>query len=154
SNPNSIEGADAADITDTDYGPTTSEVPFRQFAVLQDLIDDRGTMWIRHGKPDVQLNTTGGLAIEAWEYKHPGEAPIVLFFKEADFDGSSGASVLVPTIAGRDGISMEQICGKLMDICPRLQVGPTIGSSAGTDIPVARGGRGARGVMATGSVLR
>jgi hypothetical protein len=153
-----------------DYSGTVGEsVPFRQFAITQDLIDDRGLIWIRHGKPDIMLHTTGGYAEEAWQYRRAGEPPIVLFFKEANFQGTTGASTLIPTIAGTDGIAMQQLCGQLNGMCDQLQPGSLLGESGfasagasttgrgntnfGTSF-AGRAGNGRRGVMATGVPLQ
>lgn len=95
-------------------------VPFRNFAIQQDLIDDRGAVWIRHGKPDTQLRTSGGTAKEAWMYRRAGEEPLILFFAETDFDGTAGASVLVPTIAGADLQQIGQLCGAGLGMCDEL----------------------------------
>lgn len=97
------------------------KVPFRIFSVTQDLIDDRGVVWIRHGKPDLKTQTVGGTAGEAWLYRRQGEAPLVLYFSEADFDGSAGASVLIPTPAGGSAEAINQLCGGGIGLCDRLQ---------------------------------
>ncbi len=97
-----------------------ANVPFRSFAIQQDAIDDRGAIWIRHGKPDTRLQTSGGTAQEAWMYRRPGEEPLILFFAETDFDGTAGASVLVPTIAGADLQQIGQLCGAGLGMCDEL----------------------------------
>ncbi len=94
--------------------------PFREFAVTQDLLDDRGVIWIRHGKPTERAMTAGGTAMEAWRYERAPEADLVLFFAEADFDGTSGASVLVPTPAASGGRVIHQLCGGAKGMCDEL----------------------------------
>lgn len=149
-----VAGLEQASVTDADYSSVVGgDVPFRQFSITQDILDDRGVIWIRHGKPDIQQGTTGGTAKEAWQYRRPGEPPLVVFFGEADFDGTAGASVLISTVAGRDGIAMDQLCGQLNGMCDRLQPGSTVGS-AGVGQFAGATGSGRRGTMATGGMLR
>ena len=114
--------ADADLASDNTYSALVGvKVPFRVFSVTQDLIDDRGIVWIRHGKPDLKTVTVGGTAGEAWLYRRSGEPALVLFFAEADFDGSTGASVLVPTPAGGLPEAINQLCGGGMGMCDGLQ---------------------------------
>ncbi|MBL0179762.1 MAG: GWxTD domain-containing protein [Gemmatimonadetes bacterium] len=114
--------AEADLASDNTYsGLVGVKVPFRVFSVTQDLIDDRGMVWIRHGKPDLKTVTVGGTAGEAWLYRRLGEPALVLFFAEADFDGSTGASVLVPTPAGGLPEAINQLCGGGMGMCDGLQ---------------------------------
>lgn len=112
-----------ADLATTNaYASTVGiKVPFRIFEVQQDLMDDRGIIWIRHGKPDLKTATVGGTAGEAWLYRRAGEPALVLFFAEADFDGTTGASVLVPTPAGGLPEAINQLCGGGMGMCDWLQ---------------------------------
>lgn len=83
-------------------------------------MDDRGAIWVRHGKPDDRRFTSGGLALEAWLYQRGVDAGLVLFFIESDFDGQSGASVLVPTPAGLNGLGINQLCGGGGGFCDQL----------------------------------
>lgn len=83
-------------------------------------MDDRGAIWVRHGKPDDRRFTSGGLAMEAWLYVRGVDAGLVLFFIESDFDGQSGASVLVPTPAGLNGLGINQLCGGGGGFCDEL----------------------------------
>ncbi|MES2124828.1 MAG: hypothetical protein V4503_09105 [Gemmatimonadota bacterium] len=124
-----------------------ADVPFRQFGIGQDVLDDRGVIWIRHGKPDREQGTIGGTAKAVWMYDRPGEAPLVLFFAEVDFDGTSGASVLIPTPIGSDGQALEQLCGQINGMCDRLQPGNTVGVAGN-----GRFGAGRSGALTTGRV--
>ncbi|MEO8479104.1 MAG: hypothetical protein ABI542_05665 [Gemmatimonadota bacterium] len=83
-------------------------------------MDDRGAIWVRHGKPDDRRFTSGGLAMEAWLYQRGIDAGLVLFFIESDFDGQSGASVLVPSPAGLNGLGINQLCGGGGAFCDEL----------------------------------
>lgn len=123
-----LSGGDAAAEANADlatveaYSSTVGiKVPFRIFDVTQDLIDDRGIIWLRHGKPDLKTTTVGGTAGEAWLYRRSGEPSLVLFFAETDFDGSTGASVLIPTPAGGSPEAINQLCGGGVGLCDGLQ---------------------------------
>lgn len=110
--------------------------PFREFAIVQDVLDDRGVTYIRHGKPTERTMTSGGTAMEAWRYERAPDPDLVLFFAEADFDGTSGASVLVPTPAADGGRVIHQLCGGARGMCDELirfaaSEGP-LNSGAGT----------------------
>lgn len=142
------EGSKDVDVASQDnYAATLgANVPFRQFGIGQDVIDDRGVIWIRHGKPDKEQGTIGGTAKAAWQYDRPGEPPLVLFFAETDFDGTSGASVLIPTPAGSDGLALDQLCGQINGMCDRLQPGNTVGVQGGSMAGGRRGGRGPAGL--------
>jgi hypothetical protein len=136
------ESADNLAFNDALAATVGVNVPFRIFQVTQDLMDDRGIIWIRHGKPDIKAQTSGGLAMEGWLYKRPGEEPLVLFFGEADFDGTSGASVLIPTPAGSSAEAINQLCGAGLGLCDRLMpdaVGAGLGSM-GSGQPRQRAG--------------
>lgn len=119
--------------------------PFREFAVTQDVLDDRGVIWIRHGKPAERAMTAGGTAMEAWRYERAPEEDLVLFFAEADFDGTSGASVLVPTPAAAGGRVIHQLCGGGRGMCDDLI---RFGASEG---PVTSGLGGTRRVVRAGA---
>lgn len=97
-----------------------TDAPFREFAINQDVLDDRGTIWIRHGKPTERTYTSGGVAMEGWRYNRAPEPDLILFFAEADFDGQSGASVLIPTPAGERGLAINQLCGNAKGMCDEL----------------------------------
>lgn len=149
----SAESAQSAVTASQDsYAATLgADVPFRQFGIGQDVLDDRGVIWIRHGKPDREQGTIGGTAKAVWMYDRPGEAPLVLFFAEVDFDGTSGASVLIPTPIGSDGQALEQLCGQINGMCDRLQPGNTVGVAGNRRF----GGRlsaGRSGALSTGNL--
>jgi hypothetical protein len=105
----------------SEFLPTLgSGSPFREFAIVQDVLDDRGTIWIRHGTPKERTYTSGGVAMEGWRYDRAPEPDLILFFAEADFDGQSGASVLIPTPAGERGLAINQLCGNAQGMCDEL----------------------------------
>jgi hypothetical protein len=92
------------------------EGPFRAFRTEQSVLDDRGVVWIRYGKPSRSGRSAGGDALEVWAYDNP-EGEIVLQFREEDFDGQVGASMLVPSLLGTPGWSRDQFCGISRRFC-------------------------------------
>lgn len=117
----SIEGSERNRSPVSDYlGTIGVATPFRDFGITQDVLDDRGVIWIRHGKPTERTQTSGGTAMEGWRYTRAPEPDLVLFFAETDFDGTSGASVLVPTPAGMGGLVINQLCGNQQGMCDEL----------------------------------
>lgn len=90
--------------------------PFRTFRTTQTLIDDRGVIWIRHGKPTKVARTSDGVALEAWRYDRP-EGSLVLHFREESFDGQAGASVLVPSLITANPLQREQLCAVDQSLC-------------------------------------
>lgn len=117
----SMESAERARTGVQEYGETVGgNAPFREFAISQDVMDDRGVIWIRHGKPTERTYTSGGTAIEGWRYERAPEADLILFFAETDFDGQSGASVLIPTPVTSGGLAINQICGNASGMCDEL----------------------------------
>ncbi|MES1259085.1 MAG: hypothetical protein ABUL71_00725, partial [Gemmatimonadota bacterium] len=93
-----------------------SRSPFKVFASPQALIDDRGVVYIRQGAPDASAHTTRGESLEMWVYDRPG-TPLVLSFKEIDFDGQAGASQLVPTLLTENPLLRDQLCYLKASIC-------------------------------------
>jgi hypothetical protein len=117
----SIEEEERARTGVQEYAETIGgNAPFREFGITQEVMDDRGVIWIRHGKPTERSYTSGGTAIEGWRYARAPEADLVLFFAEADFDGQSGASVLIPTPVTAGGLAINQICGGASGMCDEL----------------------------------
>lgn len=110
---------------------------FRSLRSSQAVLDDRGVIWIRHGKPDKTARTADGLALEVWRYDRP-EGPLLLQFKEQNFDGQVGASVLTPTLVTADPRQRDQLCHLDTTLCsmnadPRssqLQAGSVRGAGA------------------------
>ncbi|MEI2721120.1 MAG: hypothetical protein V9E87_13480 [Gemmatimonadales bacterium] len=90
--------------------------PFRAFRTTQTLIDDRGVIWIRHGKPTKVARTADGVALEAWRYDRP-EGSLLLQFREENFDGQSGASVLVPSLVTANPLQRDQLCALDQSLC-------------------------------------
>jgi hypothetical protein len=153
--PSESEALSADNLAANDAMSATVDinVPFRIFQVTQDLIDDRGIIWIRHGKPDIKSQTTGGVAVEGWLYKRPGEEPLVLFFGEADFDGTAGASVLIPTPAGSSAEAINQLCGAGLGLCDRLMA-DGMGAGRGAQFSGQQRQRAGNEVRASPNLIR
>jgi hypothetical protein len=90
--------------------------PFRAFRTEQELLDDRGVVWIRYGKPARSVRTAGGESLEVWAYDLPS-GELILQFREEDFDGQVGASMLVPSLLNTPGYSRDQFCGVSRRFC-------------------------------------
>jgi hypothetical protein len=117
----SIDDGERERTAVSEYAATLGPgVPFREFGIEQDLLDDRGVIWIRHGEPTERTYTSGGTAMEGWRWARAPEPDLVLFFAETDFDGTSGASVLVPSPAAAGGLVINQICGNAKGMCDEL----------------------------------
>ncbi len=67
--------------------------PIRDYVPGQGELDDRGVIFVRQGAPDARRLGAGTL-IESWIYERPG-GPLVVYFTESLFDGSSGNTALV-----------------------------------------------------------
>lgn len=80
-------------------------------------LDDRGLVYIRQGEPDKTARTVGGESLVLWLYDRP-ENPLLLSFREMDFDGQIGASVLTPTTMGADPLQRQQLCHLDVRLCP------------------------------------
>jgi len=127
----------------------SGDLPFRLLKASEDVLDDRGLMYLRHGPPDKQARTTGGEAMELWLYDLP-TGPKFLSFKEIDFDGQAGASRLVPTLMGTSVLARNQVCHLKPSLCsfdadPR-GANTTIGIR-GVDCPPERPCPGIEGQM-------
>ncbi|MDZ4259578.1 MAG: hypothetical protein U0994_13165, partial [Gemmatimonadales bacterium] len=103
------------DLDATNLGSNSAIYTFRS---SQDFLDDRGVVYVRHGAPEQRKATVGGVAMEIWRYQRPG-GDIVLSFKEVDFDGQAGASVLVPSLLTEDPYFRDQLCGIEVSLCPQ-----------------------------------
>ena len=103
------------------------DTPFDYYRPVQDLVDDRGVIWIRHGPPDAVAQTHNGEAVEVWRYER-ANGPLILQFRESDFQGSTGASTLVPTVLSMSPAIRNQVCAVDMSIC-------STGSSRTTPLP-------------------
>jgi hypothetical protein len=90
--------------------------PFFAFHTAQQALDDRGIVWIRYGKPTRSVRSAGGEALEVWAYDDL-TPPLVLQFRETNFDGQVGASSLVPTLIDVPGRYRDQFCSILMSLC-------------------------------------
>ncbi|MES2305622.1 MAG: hypothetical protein V4558_08945 [Gemmatimonadota bacterium] len=90
----------------------------RQFKSSTIVFDDRGFVYIRQGPPDHFARTVGGQAIEGWSYERDGGTPLVLYFKEEDFDGQAGASALTPQILTSYPQERGQLCQLDPATCP------------------------------------
>jgi hypothetical protein len=93
----------------------------RYFQPPQDLLDDRGTVWIRHGPPTKSRQSNGVEAAEIWRYER-AEGPLVLQFRSAAFRGTNGVSVLIPSLLTVAPGVRNQICALETSICSRLGV--------------------------------
>ncbi len=84
-------------------GAITSELAWREYRRWQINFDDRGVVWMRFGKPDqIAMNTPlqGQAGYVTWKYMVDGQ-PMLVHFREVDFDGSSGATdMAVGVVAG------------------------------------------------------
>jgi len=67
--------------------------PIRDYIPTQGELDDRGVIFVRHGEPDAR-RLGAGTSIESWIYLRDS-GPLVVYFTEALFDGSSGNTMLV-----------------------------------------------------------
>ncbi len=90
--------------------------PFRAFRTTQEILDDRGIVWIRYGKPTKIVSSAGGEALQVWAYDNITPR-LVLQFREEDFDGQVGASRLVPTLIDVAGRFRDQFCGIERPLC-------------------------------------
>ena len=97
-------------------GVVGAAMPFHSFKTSQSLIDDRGLVYLRFGKPDQSASTHDGIALELWRYNFP-EGPMVLSFREVDFDGQIGASELVPSLITADLRQRNQLCHLDTSLC-------------------------------------
>lgn len=89
----------------------------RAFSASIEWLDDRGLVLIRHGEPDKSARTVGGESLVLWLY-HRAKGPLLLTFRETDFDGQVGASVLTPTAMGADPLQRQQLCHLDVQLCP------------------------------------
>jgi GWxTD domain-containing protein len=94
-----------------------ADAPFRYYKPVQDQVDDRGVVWIRHGKPDKVVSNINDIAVEVWTYHLP-TGPLVLQFREADFGGSAQANTMVPTLLTISPGILDQICDPETLPCP------------------------------------
>lgn len=83
--------------------------PFHAFRTSQTLLDDRGAAYVRHGQPDEIATTKAGISVELWKYERPRD-PLLLGFTEVDFDGTAGASKMVPSLLSISPQLRDQLC--------------------------------------------
>ncbi len=103
-----------------------SDAPFRYYQPVQDLVDDRGVIWIRHGKPDEVARSIADIAAEVWTYHLP-TGPLVLQFREADFGGNAEANTLVPTLLTVSPGVLNDLCSPETLPCPAFpKFGPIV----------------------------
>ena len=98
-----------------------ADAPTRYFQPSQDVLDDRGAVWIRHGPPTKSRQSNGIEGVEIWRYERP-EGSLVLQFRKAAFRGTSGVSVLVPSLMTISPGLRNQVCPLEPSICSRLGV--------------------------------
>ncbi len=120
--PGEYMGGDDPDLVaeilrlDSDHRNLGAAGAFREFRSSQAVLDDRGVIWLRHGKPDKVARTTDGLSLEVWRYERP-EGALVLQFREENFDGQVGASVLVPSLVTANPMQRDQLCHLEQSLC-------------------------------------
>lgn len=122
-------GALAAQVTDGQLIASQMKAlglggPFRAFRTTQDVLDDRGVVWIRYGKPDKLVSSAGGKAMQVWAYDHI-EPRLVLQFQEENFVGQAGATRLVPTLINEAGRFRDQFCGVEPSLCAAITSDPS-----------------------------
>lgn len=83
-------GTMSADLYDRNAGIGS---PIRDYIPTQGELDDRGVIFVRHGEPDAR-RLGAGTSIESWIYLRES-GPLVVYFTEALFDGSSGNTALI-----------------------------------------------------------
>ena len=93
------------------------EVSNRYYRPIQDQIDDRGMAYIRHGPPTITARTHSGEALEIWRYDRSDD-PLILQFREADFDGRMDATVMVTSLLSLPVPLRNQICHVDVTLCP------------------------------------
>jgi hypothetical protein len=94
-----------------------SESPDRYYHPVQDELNDKGVIWIRHGAPTSKAQNHSGPPFEIWRYERP-EGPLILYFREVDFEGSAMPNELVPTILDASPVVLNQVCGLDTTLCP------------------------------------
>ncbi|HEY4321605.1 MAG TPA: hypothetical protein VGM77_10585 [Gemmatimonadales bacterium] len=93
--------------------------PFRFVRQSQEILDDRGVVYMRHGPADqVATGSLGGTAMEVWKYNLP-TGPLVLQFQQKDFSGTVSASVLMPTLVTGNAETRDQVCYLETSLCSR-----------------------------------
>ncbi|HET9134694.1 MAG TPA: hypothetical protein VFN90_10340 [Gemmatimonadales bacterium] len=97
--------------------------PFRAVPDPDRLLDDRGRVWLRFGRPDKMATAAGGEALQVWVYER-FEPPLVAQFREANFDGLSGASRLVPSLVDAPPRFRDQFCGLVISLCTSTNATP------------------------------
>ncbi len=95
--------------------------PLRTVGIFQQLLDDRGILYVRHGPPDkVALYSGDGVmqpAAAIWRYDLP-DGRLLLQFIEEDFDGTTEANMLVPTLVFERENYLKQMCWIDASLCP------------------------------------
>jgi hypothetical protein len=94
-----------------------SESALRYYQPIQDLVSDKGIVWIRHGAPTLVAHNVTGPPLEIWRYDRP-EGSLILYFREADFEGSSMPNELVPTVLDASPVVLNQLCHLDLVLCP------------------------------------
>jgi GWxTD domain-containing protein len=67
-------------------------------ANLEDGLDDRGRVWVRHGEPDQRMVWSGDA--ETWRYRLPDGMRQVSFLRRTAGMGLGGEQVVTPVVAG------------------------------------------------------
>lgn len=87
---------------------------FRAYKPTQSVVDDRGTIYMRHGPPDQVAFSVDVPANVSWKYVRQ-DGDLIFHFVESDFDGSVGPTMLVPTLTGKR--MLEARCGFDTEMC-------------------------------------
>ena len=116
--------------------------PFRFLPLTQDILDDRGIVFMRHGKPDhVAGSAAGGAAMEVWVYDLP-DGPLTLQFMNQDFSSSVDATLLVPTLVTGNATTRDHICHLAVSLCPLAIDWSATSHTAGLPLTLAEVGQG------------
>lgn len=109
------------DLNDHLYGVDN---PFAYLPMAQDQLDDRGIVYMRHGKPDqIATGSSKQTAMEVWVYHLP-TGTLTLQFMSQDFSNAVGATRLVPTLITGDATEREKVCVLEVSLCPLAAGGP------------------------------
>lgn len=94
----------------TSVPENVAALPFRFYSTWSPLLDDRGVIWVRFGKPDKQIAWRSEDTFnvrEAWYYDLQ-DGGLLLQFEGESFDGSNDATRLVAGVLGNYLCQMDQ----------------------------------------------
>lgn len=113
--------------------------PFRAFRTTQEVLDDRGIVWIRYGKPTRMAASVGGEALQVWAYDNVSPR-LVVQFREENFTGQVSASRLVSSLINMPARFRDQFCGIEASLCAANTASPE--TRRGSDASLEVGGVG------------